>query len=519
MVNPAVPVVPTQQKLLKFIAHNLKNLCKLEMDLCEKPLVAIMGANRSGKTTILHALACVYKKPDSSAPEYRFPQFFKPNTDTLWVGSSFSIEYSQRLGAQVQNGLKQDYSKLQDRWTPRNEKKPIRYTRFVNIKDSVPDVETLNLNAMVHYQKQETSTSIGHEIRDMAGKVLNINYDHYHQVTYKHTQKKSIGVTAGTHTYSALSMSSGEQRVFRILDAVFHAPDFSLLLIDEIDLFLHQDALIRLIDILNEHCTRKKKQLIFTTHFPPLARMYSQVSVRTIHRAAQKTILWHGYSYDGMRYMTGEQSRPLSIYVEDDVAGEIVSKVANELGIRKYLEIGHYGPAINAFTLGAGRIIEGKSLDNVLIVLDGDVISSKSDRTSRVKAILTGDRPEHEANRARVIKAIRRFYSKDGVSPEQMIHRMATSLSVETASLEELGLLEIVHSITNVADTHDFIDKIVEHSGEERRVALVKLITFAARTTNWQRYTKLIRAWLKKRAGELNLLTDAPSHSLNRIPS
>ena len=39
-----------------------------------------MGVNGSGKTTVIHALACLYQ-PDGNGENHRFPEFFVPNTD------------------------------------------------------------------------------------------------------------------------------------------------------------------------------------------------------------------------------------------------------------------------------------------------------------------------------------------------------------------------------------------------------------------------------------------------------
>lgn len=56
-------------------------------------LTAIMGVNGSGKTTVIHALACAYQPPENGNGEnHKFPDFFIPNTDSLWTGSAFSIE-------------------------------------------------------------------------------------------------------------------------------------------------------------------------------------------------------------------------------------------------------------------------------------------------------------------------------------------------------------------------------------------------------------------------------------------
>ena len=47
-----------------------------------------MGVNGSGKTTVIHALACAYQPPEGGKGEnHRVSDFFVPNTDALWKGS------------------------------------------------------------------------------------------------------------------------------------------------------------------------------------------------------------------------------------------------------------------------------------------------------------------------------------------------------------------------------------------------------------------------------------------------
>ena len=51
-----------------------------------------MGVNGSGKTTVIHALACAYQPDeDGKGENHRFPEFFVPNTDSLWKGSEFTV--------------------------------------------------------------------------------------------------------------------------------------------------------------------------------------------------------------------------------------------------------------------------------------------------------------------------------------------------------------------------------------------------------------------------------------------
>jgi ABC-type lipoprotein export system ATPase subunit len=504
--NLAAPVVPSQQKLEKLMVTTLKNLKDVDLDFTQSPLTAIMGANCSGKTTVLHALACVFSPPDENAPNYKFPQFFKPNTDSLWSGSDFTILYSQRQGTVLQTSLPQQYTKAQDRWTPRYERRPTRFTRFLMIKDSVPEVEMINVNAMIHYQRTGLTGQSDNMIREAAGQILNRTYDQFHRVSYRHWARKSIGVSVGELTYPALSMSSGEQRVFQILEAVFNAPNYALILIDEIDLFLHQDALQRLLGVLVEHCRDKNKQLVFTTHFPPVANMYEQISVLTLHRAPVRTYVWSGYSHAALRHITGTQEKPISVFAEDDVAAEIIAQVSRELRIRPFTHIGHYGPAVNAFALGAGIVLSGISLENTLIVLDGDVLTTRSERSDRAKKVLTGNGDSHERQRKSLLAMIKPLWSVVNKSPEQMLHLFLRQLNNNGLNGEELDLLEIAHGVVNVPERHGFVGKIIELTGESREVALSKIVPLAAKAPGWIKYTRLVRFWLKSRREQLNLI-------------
>lgn len=514
MANAALVVAPapkpSQQKLLSLDVVQLKSLRDITLDFSLTPLTAIMGGNCSGKTTVLQALACAHRPPNPGDPDYKFAQFFRPNTDALWQGSKFSVSYSQRLGSVEHPNLKQEYSKAQDRWSPRYQKRPERYTRFVGIGESVPDVDALNLNSMIHYQKAENADGVGLAVREVAGQVLNRIYNTLYKVTYNYSGKLSIGVKCGDVTYSGLSMSSGEQRVFRILDAVFRAPKSSLILVDEIDLFLHQDALQRLLSKLKAHCAEKKKQLVFTTHFPPVAQMYDEMCIYTLNYSTTKTVVWRGYSYEAMRHITGEQQRPISCYVEDDVAEQIVARVATELGIRKFVVFGHYGPAANAFSLAAGLRLSAANVDNAIAILDGDVHGTWNARMERIKSIWSGDQPVHDQERAdliRMILTLTPIRNAAGLllSPEQVLHQMLHGLAVANIPADRKELHGLALGVVNVPDKHGFVNQIIEHTGESREIALSKIVELASTSTRWRYYTRLVRKWLEVQKQKLGL--------------
>jgi ABC-type lipoprotein export system ATPase subunit len=503
-VPAAVPLVISQQVVRGISVTLLKSLRGVQIQLDESPLIAIMGTNCSGKTTLLHALACSYRPSTPNAFDYKFSQFFKPNTDAHWQGSSFVLSHSYRIGP-IEHQAITAYGKAASRWTPRYENRPKRFVRLISIRESVPDIETISLNSMIHYNKTLAVDAEAVQIRDAAGRVLNRVYDEMYSVEYQYGGRRSVGVKTNGTTYSGLTMSSGEQRVFRILEAVFRSPKYALILIDEIDLFLHQDALGRLINICSEHCADKKKQLIFTTHFPPVGSVYDNVSVTSIHRLPDRTISWKGYSYEAIQFLTGEPVRPISLHVEDDVADAIVSKVAGDLGLRRYVNIGQFGPWKNGFSLGAGLVLSGKPIKNTLVLLDGDLCSKRAERVAQVKGSLTGNGEGHEEQRESLFAMVKCLRDMQRRSPEQVLHSMVVGLPHADGDAEDQALANIARGIVNVPERHGFVNAIIAVSGESREVALSKIVRLASRSPLWRRYVRLVAVWLQLRKTELAL--------------
>jgi len=501
------PAPPSQQVLKRIEVVQLKGLREMSLDFAPAGLTAIMGANCSGKTTVLHALACSYRPLMPGDPAYRFPMFFKPNTDALWRGSEFSITVDYRVGSASHTDRSVLFTKQSDRWAPRFNKLPQRSVRFVQIRDSVPDLESITLNSMVHYTRTNRPDPVSKRIMEAASVVLNRTYSTYDNIKYKYRGKESIGVSLNGLLYAGVAMSSGEQRVFKIIDTVFSAPKYSLILVDELDLFLHQEAMDRLIDVMVDHCDKQKKQLVFTTHFPAVADLYDKVNISTIHRLGEKTSVWKGFSYEALRFITGKQEKPIAIHVEDDVAQTIVSKVAADLGLRKYLEIGRYGPAKNAFTLGAGLILNGTATNNSLIILDGDVYMAEEERRKQVGDALTGTAPVNDNQRDQLFALIEMLKAQDGLAPEQMLHRMlSTIVESDLLNESEKALLRIAHTIHSAPEKHGYVNRIIELSGEESRaVALRAVVDLAARSAYWGTYIEPVVMWLTAKKGELSL--------------
>ncbi len=230
----------SQQVLHSMRVARLKNLVDLEISFDGSPVTAILGPNGNGKSTILHALACAYSSIEVGE-NYKFSWFFLPSTDALWNGSELSITHSYREGSNLHDNILREYKKTQVRWTPRYANRPERDVYYIGIDKCVPMIESEKKIAKINYSTKLIEETIIIEILQKASLILNRTYSRFNIHTA--SSKNFIGVEVEGLRYSALSMSAGEQKVFYILEKVFRAKKYSLILIDELDLLLHDRAI------------------------------------------------------------------------------------------------------------------------------------------------------------------------------------------------------------------------------------------------------------------------------------
>lgn len=493
----------SQQVTHSLNIKKLKGISLLdEIRFDEKPLTAILGPNGCGKSTILHALACCYKPVEGAGQQnWQFRDFFTPTTDATWAGSSLEMVYSYRDGAIQFQNLITKYRKNAERWSPRYATRPERYVRFIGIKSCVPRIEEETYTSAIKYQT-EVHADAGLIMAKM-GTVFNRAYNELN-IHKAHAKRRYPGLAVDGTRYSALAMGAGEQRVLEILSAVFNAPKYGLLLIDEIDLLLHTAALTQLIGILFLRAQEKSLQIVFTTHREAILELKDKVSIKHIHTvkaAIPKTYCFSNTKPDALRRLTGQQDRPLEIFVEDEMALAIVEYELFRLGMKRVATITPYGAATNCFTLAAGLILsDGHSVDTQLFLLDGDLYVTQALQLERANAVLSGTEAHAAARRQTCLEGIRKLCAQAGPppAPEAQLHRMIRDLPQQ----ENEGMNEIINlavGIEAVDDTHSFIGLIVQTLNVHRAVGLSSIVKVAALSPTWEPYVAELRDWLEAR--------------------
>ncbi|ONM43033.1 hypothetical protein BXT89_15045 [Halopseudomonas pachastrellae] len=485
----------SQQVIHKLVVQNLKNLNDLEISFDGAPVTAILGPNGNGKSTILHALACAFE-PNGQGEDYKFSSFFLPNTDALWNGSKLEIVHSYRDDATMHDRAVRAYKKTNVRWTPRYANRPKRDVFYIGIDKCVPMIESEKKNAKINYSTKAVTEEVIETILSKASTILNREYSKYNIHTA--SGKTFIGVEVDALRYSAISMSAGEQKIFYILERLYRAPKNSLLLIDELDLLLHDSAMKKLISVINERAKDKNLQVIFTTHRESVLELEGVINIRHIVRVAEKSLCFNETKPDAINRLTGSQPKPIEVFVEDDLASAIVKKIASSYRGARHVSIQRYGAAINCFTVVGGLLTCGNNCENSAFLLDGDVYRETQEKEDRLRKVIAGDDPVAEGNRTKALSKIFQFRLPNAVSPERFIHQLI--IKIPHGEHEDFNeIIDAAKDIFAVDNDHGFLNDIIFRIGLERNTGLSKIVDLASKSAAWDDYISDIREWMEEK--------------------
>ena len=360
----------------------LRGLHKFDIEFTY-PISVIAGKNRSGKSTLLAMAACAFhnKKDGFTLPErkiayYTFSDFFIQSSEEIplegilityrilynhWAKSEKSPD---GIGNFFQSRHKQEGGKWNnyDRRVPRN-------VIFFGVHRVVPHSERSISKSYKSYFIDQKPAGWESQVKDIVGRILGTTYNKYkikahgkYQLPLVYTEK---------YCYSGLNMGAGENALFDIFSKIFSTPKGTLLVIDEIELGLHVDAQRRLLQELKEICRQRRIQVICTTHSPTILEAVPPEARFYIDNFAEKTIITCGIS---PQYAAGklseENSNELDVYVEDDVAANLIRSFMHNSN-RKRVNMIPIGSASAVVRQMAARYKDPKQSESIAI-LDGD---------------------------------------------------------------------------------------------------------------------------------------------------
>ncbi|MBR8293534.1 AAA family ATPase [Burkholderia cenocepacia] len=225
----------------------------------EFPIVAVIGENGSGKSTILQAAACAYQDAERTF----YPSEFFP--ETAWDnvrGVTLTYGYSQ--GSSNFEGT---LRKPTTRWLGQTER-PERIVKYDDLNRIQP------VGARVGYARiaksahtEQSAKPFDDDKLQRLSFVMGQKYASARMALSSIDDQREIPViTEQNFQYSGYHQGSGQITVSELLRA--ELPKYGLVLIDEIESSLHPRAQRRLIRDLAEQCRLQECQIILTTHSP-----------------------------------------------------------------------------------------------------------------------------------------------------------------------------------------------------------------------------------------------------------
>lgn len=487
--------------------EKLKRLAGLEISFPKVGVVAIMGANGIGKSTILHALACLYQ-PDDKIKKvlqetYKWPRFFIPHGKTLWMGSSANVTFYGEP-----ESVK--YGKESDRWAPRNLRRKRRYVRFIGIGDYYPHLEKENNHARFSFITLAIDPKKRAKLLEYASFVLNRIYNDVSIAQRTNgTQRQLWHVDTEAGSYTSYYMGGGEQKVFHIIDALLEAPKGGLVLIEEIEVLLHDHALRRLLEIMIKVARDKELQVVLSTHWTGIASFKDAIEIRTLLASKEGIRCVQGFDANSVFDITGNLAdlSKVEVWVEDKVSERIVLQIASEVGILRNVVVKVFGDASNAFTIAAALALNETATGRVVII-DGDVYETDELKLNQMKKTLSGSAVE--ALQQVAVSLISQYSPPRKMNPEAFLRESLMSGAQGSYSTMASQFKALLDSTILLDDGKFFVTELENAFSRPRGDIEATLVDHASKQDAWVGFTAGVRARLQAVAEELGITMPAP---------
>lgn len=464
------------------------------------PITVFSGTNGSGKSTMLALAACAfhndkagYTPPLRMRNYYTFQDFFIQNSEEKPIEGielNYGIRHNNwntgkpRLGYQTRKKKKagkwNDYSGRVD-----------RNVIYFGVQRVVPHFErSVHKAYRSRFKPGRLSPATRERIATIASRVVGKKYTDFD--SYVHSKYSLPFVEASGITYSGFNMGAGESAVFEIFTSLFQAGSGALLIIDEIELGLHELAQLRLIEQLKLICSELKCQIICSSHSHSVLRSLPPDARFHIEKVDGRTFITKGISAD---FACGKMGKPdafeLDIFVEDGVAAELLQSIL-PLDVRRRTRVKVIGSHSAVMRQLASRYLE--KVDSCICVLDGD---QSSENSQSIKVVETACEASTNVAKQEIEEWSKKriFYLPGSEWPERWVIDTAIKLASipKSPSIDQLvdqwglstrtELLDALNTANSAGKHKEFFElsQAVELAVEKVRSDVIALVVGASR--------------------------------------
>lgn len=350
------------------------------------PIVAIVGENGVGKSTVLQAIAASYE----SEPNDNYASDFFP--DTSWeTVTKAAIRVSVREGLDTSSFIK-SVRKPTNRWrgNPERLRRPVVYIDLRRIQPMSARYGYANL-ANPQLTEQAANTFDAGTL-DSLSSVMGRRYEFAKLSTVGEAKDRPIPVLqrAGS-TFSGYHQGAGETAIVELLWK-YPIPKYSIVLIDEIETSLHPRVQRRLLRYIANLCRQNELQVVLTTHSPYiLSELPANARVYIFESAGGKQVVTGVSPEFAMTKMDEDQHPEVDVYVEDPRAAGLLREiiVSRDRDLIARVQMVSFGAANVGRALGIMRV-QNRFPRPTVIFLDGD-----QDPSPGCVNLPGGDAPEH----------------------------------------------------------------------------------------------------------------------------
>lgn len=318
------------------------------------PISVITGTNRSGKSTVLMALACSHFNFRKRNPKngnldrqtwsslMKFTNHDHQQKDwTYYITYKFGNKLFERKRGQRKhstnkwNGIGKKESQFKD-----------REAIFIDLERMLPP---RNYNeSLLRIAKTSSPTNISKKnVKEIESLISYVLEEEFNLSKIAQQYDKDIFKYNNNNEYSSYNAATGEEVISKIIIDIVDAEKNALILIDEIEMGLHPKVQRRLVDVLYYVARYHNKQFIITTHSPTILESLPEISRNFIERKTDGTFKCiSSISINAALSKMDSQSFPLAdIFVEDRIAKKIVEKAISK--IQKNYRLQHFKDLIN----------------------------------------------------------------------------------------------------------------------------------------------------------------------------
>lgn len=457
----------------------LRGIKKLNLNF-NFPVVAIAGKNGTGKSTLLALTALAYHAPEghksrNAKAGLKNGHAYYTFRDFIWRGvgdpdiTGLNVTWHFESGA-GKTDLK--ITKGTEKWM-HYDRRPKRPVHYLGISRCVPAIEQNVLRShFVHTKAGLAATAVTPDALTRASEVLGRTYTAAETLASKSYALRKC--TSG-QPYSGFNMGAGEDVVLEMLALVCSSPNGSLIVIEEVELGLHPEAIRRLARALISIARSKKLQIVVSTH--------SEIFLDELPRQARVLLSRCGADLEvtespTTRLCVGDMSGlahpELLIYCEDNVAVSILDEVLPMETRKRVLPV-----AVGSDSeLAGARYIHQKQGHSAkaLILWDGEVADASIKGWLKNRLVDRGV-PANGINFWRLPMALK---------PEQSVIDVLNSMPgkasfAEVFMCDEAAASALVDELAALAEPKDMAFRLHEKTGKSEDDCWKGLVRAAVR--------------------------------------